>query len=50
MAVQRYDIRDLDGAFLERHWRPINSPIRDEDGRLAFLLHQVEDVTDQVTS
>lgn len=48
MAVQRYDIRDPDGSFVERHWQPINSPIHDEDGRLAFLLHHVEDVTDQV--
>ncbi|MHB0790277.1 PAS domain-containing protein [Bradyrhizobium sp. 5.13L] len=48
MSVQRYDIRDPDGAFLERHWRPINSPIHDADGRLAFLLHHVEDVTDQM--
>ncbi|MDA9408175.1 hypothetical protein XH80_15985 [Bradyrhizobium sp. CCBAU 45384] len=42
MAVQRYDIRDADGTFVERHWQPINSPIRDGDGRLAFLLHHVE--------
>lgn len=50
MAVQRYDIRDLGGSFIERHWRPINSAIHDQDGRLAFLLHHVEDVTDQVAS
>lgn len=50
MAVQRYDIRDPDGYFIERHWQPINSPIQDEDGRVVFLLHQVEDVTDQVAS
>ncbi|MGY8706141.1 hypothetical protein RAD16_10420 [Bradyrhizobium sp. 18BD] len=48
MAVQRYDIRDPDGTFRERYWQPINSPIRDEDGRLVFLLHHVEDVTHQV--
>jgi PAS domain-containing protein len=48
MAVQRYDIRDPNGAFVERHWQPINSPIRDRDGHLIFLLHHVEDVTDQV--
>lgn len=47
MAVQRYDVRDLEGAFLERQWRAIDSPIHGEDGPLAFLLH-VEDVTDQV--
>ncbi|MBJ7407719.1 MAG: PAS domain-containing protein [Bradyrhizobium sp.] len=48
MAIQRYDIRGPDGAFIERHWQPINSPIHDRNGGLAFLLHHVEDVTDQV--
>ena len=48
MAVQRYDIRDATGAFVERHWQPINTPIHDANGRLVFLLHHVEDVTDQV--
>lgn len=45
MAIQRYDIRDRDGAFVERHWQPINSPIHDGAGHLVFLLHHVEDVT-----
>jgi hypothetical protein len=48
MAVQRYDTRDPDGPFVERRWQPINSPVHDEDGRVVFLLHHVEDVTDQV--
>ena len=48
MAVQRYDIRDATGAFVERHWQPINTPIHDAQGQLMFLLHHVEDVTDQV--
>ena len=50
MAIQRYDIRDPSGRFVERHWLPINRPIRDADGRLVFLLHHVEDVTQQVLS
>ena len=37
MAVQRYDIRDPNGGFVERHWQPMNSPIHDNDGRLVFL-------------
>lgn len=45
MAIQRYDIRDGSGAFVERHWQPINSPIHDGAGHLVFLLHHVEDVT-----
>jgi PAS domain-containing protein len=50
MAVQRYDVRDPAGVFLERHWQPINTPVHDGEGRLVFLLHHVEDVTDQLRS
>lgn len=50
MAVQRYDIRDPDGQFVERHWQPVNSPIQDGDGVLIYLLHHVEDVTADVLS
>jgi PAS domain-containing protein len=48
MAIQRYDIRDPTGEFVERHWQPINTPIHDKNGHLVFLLHHVENVTDQV--
>jgi PAS domain-containing protein len=48
MAVQRYDIRDPQGQFVERHWQPINSPIHDRDGVLIYILHHVEDVTADV--
>ena len=48
MAIQRYDIRDPKGEFVERHWQPINTPIHDADRHLLFLLHHVEDVTGQV--
>ncbi len=48
MAIQRYDIRTPDGAFVERHWLPINRPVHDSRGRLVFLLHYVEDVTEQI--
>jgi PAS domain-containing protein len=50
MAIQRYDIRTPNGAFVERHWLPINRPIQDSRGRLVFLLHHVEDVTEQIKS
>ena len=50
MAIQRYDIRDPGGTFVERHWQPINSPIHDAAGQLVFLLHHVEDVTPQVAA
>jgi PAS domain-containing protein len=50
MAIQRYDVRDLRGNFVERHWRPINSPVHDDNGNLICLLHHVEDVTAEVLS
>ena len=50
MAVQRYDIRDPHGQFIERHWQPINSPVHDSDGLLVYILHHVEDVTAEVLS
>ena len=48
MAVQRYDIKDTAGSFVECHWQPINTPVHDDGGQLVFLLHHVEDVTGQI--
>jgi signal transduction histidine kinase len=51
MAVQKYDIRRPEsegGGFEERYWSPLNSPILDERGQVAFIVHRVEDVTDFV--
>lgn len=48
MAVQRYDVRRPDGAFELRYWSPINSPVLGPDGKLAYIIHRVEDVTDFV--
>jgi signal transduction histidine kinase len=49
MAVQKYDIRKPEsegGAFEERFWSPVNSPVLGPDGRVAYIIHRVEDVTD----
>ena len=51
MAVQKYDIRKPEaegGGFEERYWSPVNSPVLGPDGRLAYIIHRVEDVTDFV--
>lgn len=48
MAIQRYDIRDRHGLFVQRYWLPINTPMYDEAGNLIALLHHVDDVTAQV--
>src|SRR5262245_3562212 len=49
MAVQKYDIRKPDsegGGFEERFWSPRNSPVFDADGRIAYIVHCVDDVTE----
>lgn len=51
MAVQKYDIRRPEsegGGFEERWWSPMNCPVTGPDGRVAFIIHRVEDVTDFV--
>ena len=48
MAIQKYDIRRPDGTFEERHWSPINSPVLGPDGRIVYVIHRVEDVTEFV--
>lgn len=51
MAVQKYDIRRdgaEDGAFEERYWSPVNSPVLSTDGRLLYIIHRVEDITEFV--
>ncbi len=51
MAVQKYDIRrpaSEGGQFETRYWSPRNSPVLDDDGRLRYIVHRVEDVTELV--
>lgn len=44
MNVQRYDVRDECGHFVQRHWQPVNTPLFDDAGRLVYLLHHVVEV------
>jgi serine phosphatase RsbU (regulator of sigma subunit)/PAS domain-containing protein len=52
MALQKYDIPIMDrpGAFEERWWSPINTPVVAADGTVAWIIHRVEDVTEFVHS
>ncbi|MFI9273149.1 PP2C family protein-serine/threonine phosphatase [Kitasatospora sp. NPDC052896] len=47
MALQKYDIplAHRPGQFEERWWSPINTPVLDDDGQVAWIIHRVEDVT-----
>jgi len=51
MPFQKYDIRRPEsegGGFEERYWSPLNSPVLDPEGSIAFIIHRVEDVTEFV--
>ncbi|MCM2316958.1 MAG: response regulator [Thermoanaerobaculia bacterium] len=46
MAVQKYDIALPSGAGggqEGRHWSPVNLPVFSADGRIAYIVHRVED-------
>lgn len=49
MAVQKYDIPRTEacgGGFEERFWSPVNFPVFDKEGKVKYILHRAEDVTD----
>ncbi|MEX0853180.1 MAG: PAS domain-containing protein [Bauldia sp.] len=51
MALQKYDIRRplaQGGGFEERYWSPLNTPVLDDKGEVALIIHRVEDVTEFV--
>lgn len=51
LPFQRYDIARPaceGGGYEERYWSIVNAPIFDDQGRVAFVLERVEDVTDIV--
>jgi PAS domain S-box-containing protein len=45
MAVQKYDIRNSDGQYIERSWSPFNVPVFDSNGEILYIIHKAEDVT-----
>jgi PAS domain S-box-containing protein len=49
MPTQHYDIprpAAEGGGFEERHWSPLNSPVFDAEGKVRWIIHRVDDVTD----
>ncbi len=51
LPAQKYDIRRPaaeGGGFEERYWNLLNAPVLGPDGAVAYIIHQVEDVTDLV--
>ncbi|MFL5270747.1 MAG: PAS domain-containing protein, partial [Anaeromyxobacteraceae bacterium] len=51
MAVQKHSIprpAAEGGGFEERYWSPVNTPVLGRDGKVLYVHHRVEDVTEFV--
>jgi len=51
LAVRRHTAsrpRARGGGLEERYWRPVTRPVLDGEGRVVYLIHQLEDVTRRV--
>lgn len=50
MAVQKYDVpvTGRPGVFRAKWWSPINTPVLGPDGKVAWIIHRVEDMTEFV--
>ena len=43
----RYDVEDpgRPGDFEERYWAVVNTPLYDQDGQIAIIVHKADEVT-----
>ena len=48
LAIQRYDINLPGQGFVERYWRPVNAPVIGSNGKVQYVIHGSEDVTESV--
>ncbi|GGG57428.1 sensor histidine kinase [Hymenobacter glacieicola] len=50
MPLQHYDVLDPQrpGQFVERHWKPLNTPVFDAQGKLRYIIHSSVNVTEEV--
>jgi PAS domain S-box-containing protein len=51
MAITKYDIPHVvgeDAGFEVRYWSPLNTPVLNDQGEVIYIIHQTEDVTEQV--
>lgn len=46
----RHDVEDCarPGVFEERYWSPINAPVVDAEGKIALVVHRLEEITEVV--
>jgi len=51
MTLQRYDVpAAATSSFVFKVWKPINKPVLDAAGEVQYIIHAVEEITQQVQS
>lgn len=50
MPPIRYDIADKNGKLVPRYWQASHLPIFDDHGKLAFILQDTRDITQEMTA
>ena len=51
MPIQKYDVRRGaagGGGFEVKYWSPLNTPVLNKAGEVAWIIHRVEDVTESI--
>lgn len=48
LPVQRYDTENEEGAFTERYWNVVNTPVVSEEGEVNYIIHTVSEITDLI--
>jgi len=50
IPVIRYDLPDETGKFREQYWKLTNRPVKDNDGKILYIIHSFNEITDKVNA
>ncbi|PKV75899.1 PAS domain-containing sensor histidine kinase [Pontibacter ramchanderi] len=50
IPVVRYDVPDGSGGFEVRYWSANSRPVTDSSGKLLYILHTTQDITDKIVA
>lgn len=48
LPIQRYDIAGTEKKFSQRYWKINHSPLLNDDGEVAYIIHTTDDITKEV--
>ncbi|HUR10103.1 MAG TPA: PAS domain S-box protein [Flavitalea sp.] len=48
LPVQRYDVLNENGIFVERYWKATNTPVLDENESVLYIVHNSQEITDEI--